>query len=167
MTSRARCASPTIASAETSQNEQMRNVPSRPDRPSVGLLGAVAKHEPVLGQLVPDGERGLVEALVVGREEPGHRREQRRRIERAGFVVLAENPSLADSVRNHVGVDLLACGAPRRPELGITADLGEGSRAVKGYPAHDLRGRIVLRLPARLPDALVRVAPDSDRAFGL
>jgi len=32
--SRARCSSPTIARAETSQNEQMRNVPSLPDRPS-------------------------------------------------------------------------------------------------------------------------------------
>ena len=32
--SRARCISPMIASAETSQNEQITNVPSLPDRPS-------------------------------------------------------------------------------------------------------------------------------------
>src|SRR5262249_52382599 len=32
--SRACCSSPTIASAETSQNEQIRNVPSFPERPS-------------------------------------------------------------------------------------------------------------------------------------
>jgi hypothetical protein len=31
---RASCNSPTIASAETSQNEQIRNVPSFPERPS-------------------------------------------------------------------------------------------------------------------------------------
>ena len=30
----ARCSSPTIASAETSQNEQIRKVPSLPERPS-------------------------------------------------------------------------------------------------------------------------------------
>ena len=34
MRSRARWCSPMIASAETSQNEQMRNVPSLPDSPS-------------------------------------------------------------------------------------------------------------------------------------
>ena len=32
--SRARWTSPMIVSAETSQNEQIRNVPSLPDRPS-------------------------------------------------------------------------------------------------------------------------------------
>ena len=34
MRSRARCSSPTMASADTSQNEQIRKLPSLPDRPS-------------------------------------------------------------------------------------------------------------------------------------
>ena len=52
--SRARCCSPMIASAETSQNEQIRKLPSLPDRPSSVSSGPVAQHEAVLGEVVGD-----------------------------------------------------------------------------------------------------------------
>ena len=56
MRSRARCSSPTIASADTSQNEQMRNVPSSPERPSSVSSRPIAEDEAVLAQLVRDRE---------------------------------------------------------------------------------------------------------------
>ena len=89
--SRAPCSSPTIASAETSQNEQIRNVPSLPGEAVVGLVGAVAQDEAVLGQVVGDRVDRRAQALVVGGQEAEDRREQRRRVERVGLVVLAQD----------------------------------------------------------------------------
>ena len=57
----------------------------------VGLVGAVAQHEAVLGQVVGDREHGGVQALVVPGQEPEDRREQRRGVERVGLVVLAQD----------------------------------------------------------------------------
>ena len=58
-------------------------------------------------------------------------------------------------MREDVGADLLRGRAPARLELGVAADLGELRRPVERDPAHELRGDVVLRLAARLPDALV------------
>ena len=51
--------------------------------------------------------------------------------------------------------------------LGVAADLGELRGAVERDPAHELRRDVVLRRAARLPDALVGLAPDLRRALGL
>jgi hypothetical protein len=50
--------------------------------------------------------------------------------------------------------------------FGVAADLGQLRRAVERDPAHQLRGDVVLRLAARLPYALVGLAPDVRRALG-
>ena len=89
--SRARCDSPTMASAETSQKEQMRKVPSSPREAVVGLLRPVAEREAVLGEILRDGEHGGAQALVVGRKEPEDRRQERGGVERVGCVVLTED----------------------------------------------------------------------------
>ena len=47
----------------------------------------------------------------------------------------------------------------RARELGVPAPLGEARAAVERDPAHQLRGDVVARLPARLPDPLVGLAP--------
>ncbi len=57
----------------------------------VGLAGAVAQHEAVLGQVVGDREHALVQALVVRRQEAEERRQQRRGVQRLGLVVLAQH----------------------------------------------------------------------------
>ena len=100
--SRARCSSPTIASADTSQNEQIRNVPSLPGEAVVGLLGAVAQDEAVLGQLVGDRE----DACCAGarRRRAGSRRSpragSRRRASRSRSAGAGRR--VADAVREHV-----------------------------------------------------------------
>ena len=59
-----------MASAETSQNEQIVKVPSCVVRePVVGAVDPVAQHEAVLGQLVGDREDGRAHAFVVGWQE--------------------------------------------------------------------------------------------------
>ena len=90
----ARSCSPISDSAATSQNEQIRNVPSSPLQPVVGLLDAVAEHESVLGQLVGDREHRVADPLVIGRQEADQRDQQRRGVERVGLVVLAEDAAL-------------------------------------------------------------------------
>ena len=96
--SRARSSSPISTSADTSQNEQIVNVPSSPLEPVVGLLDAVAQHEPVLGQLVGDREHGVADALVVGGQEAHERHQQHRGVERVVLVVLAEHAALVERV---------------------------------------------------------------------
>ncbi len=66
-----------------------------------------------------------------------------------------------------VGLDLVGRRPPLRRLLGVAADLGQARRAVEGDPAHQLRRDIVLRRAARLPDPLIRVAPDLGGALGL
>ena len=52
-------------------------------------------------------------------------------------------------------------------QLRVAADLGQLRGAVERDPAHELGGDVVLRLAARLPDALVGLAPDLRGALGL
>ena len=51
--------------------------------------------------------------------------------------------------------------------LAVAADIGEFRRPVHRHPAHELRGHVLARRAASLPDALVGLAPDADRALGL
>ena len=51
--------------------------------------------------------------------------------------------------------------------LRVAADVGELGRAIHRDPAHQLRGDVLLGRAARLPDALVGLAPDLHRALRL
>src|SRR5438270_5861209 len=80
--------------------------------------------------------------------------------------MLAENPVL-ESMGEDVGVYLLGGGPPFGPQLWTVPDRRELGRSVHRHPAHELRGDVVLRLAASLPDPLIRLAPDLHRALGL
>ena len=133
----------------------------------VGLVGAVAQHEPLLGQLVGDRQHAGPQARVVPGQEPEDRGEQRRGVERVGLVVLAQDAAGVGAVLEDVGPDLLGRRAPLGGPLAVAADVRELGRAVERHPAHQLRRHVVLRLAARLPDALVGLAPDVARALRL
>jgi hypothetical protein len=107
--------------------------------PVVGLVGAVAQDEAVLGQLVGDREHAGAEPLVVAGEEAEDRGQQRRRIERVGRVVLAQGPASVDAVLEDVGADLLGLGGPAARELVVAAQRAELRRAVERHPAHEPR----------------------------
>src|SRR5690349_13682110 len=66
-----------------------------------------------------------------------------------------------------VGPDLLCGGTPLLLQGGVAADLRQLGGAVERDPAHELRGDVVLRLTARLPDTLIRAPPDLRRTLGL
>ena len=78
---------------ELADLDQRRHQPERADRERallareavVGLLDPVAQHEALLGELVGDGQHGVADALVVGREEAHQRHQQhaRRRARRS------------------------------------------------------------------------------------
>ena len=134
MRSRASWSSPTIASAETSQNEQIRKVPSLPENPVVGLVGAVAEHESVLGQVGSDRVDGGAQSVVVGRKEAEDRGEQHRGIERVGLVVLAQHALVGRPMGEDVGADLLSGLAPllrERASPRISARLAARSSATQ------------------------------------
>ena len=135
-------------------------------KPVVGLVGPVPQDEAVLGEVVRDRQHRRVQGRVVVGKEAEDRREQRRRVERIGLVVLAKH-AVAGAVLEDVGPDLLGGRAPLLLQAGIASDLRQLGRAVERDPAHELRGDVLLRLPARLPDPLVRVAPDLRRALCL
>ena len=156
-------------------DRQRRHEPERADQEAallarqavVGLVGAVTQHETVLGQVVGDRLDALSQALVVTWEEAEERRQQRRRVERVRVVVLAQH-AVAHAVLEDVGLDLVGGGAPGLPAAPASPrDLGQLRRAVERDPAHQLRGHVVLRVAARLPDALVGLAPHLRRALRL
>src|ERR1700733_4921310 len=62
----------------------------------VGGVDLVAQYEPVLGQLVGDGQHGRAYPLVVQRQEPEDGDQQQRGVELVVAVVLAEPPALVD-----------------------------------------------------------------------
>ena len=69
----------------------------------VGLVGAVAQDEAVLGQLVGDRQHARAQPLVVAGQEAEDRGQQRRGVERVGVVVLAQHAALVDAVLEDVG----------------------------------------------------------------
>ena len=135
--------------------------------PVVGLVRLVAEHEAVLGQLLGDRLHGRPQPLVVPGQEPEDRREEHRGVERVGVVVLPENAAAVDALGEDVLLDLVRDRGPFLLQVAVAADLGELGGAVEGDPAHQLRRDVLLRLPARLPDALVGLLPHADRAFRL
>ena len=60
----------------------------------VGLAGAVAQDEAVLGQVVGDRQHARAHALVVARQEAEQRRQQVGGVQRVGLVVLAQDAVL-------------------------------------------------------------------------
>src|SRR4051812_37863923 len=102
---------------ELADHRERRDEPERADderpllagQPVVGLVGAVAQHEPILRELVGDGVHGRAQALVVAREEVEYRRKQRRGAERVGRVVLAKAAATVHAVLEDVGLYRL-CG---------------------------------------------------------
>ena len=58
----------------------------------VGLSGAVAQDEAVLGQVVGDRQHARAQALVARRQEAEERRQQVGGVQRVGLVVLAQDP---------------------------------------------------------------------------
>ena len=82
----------------------------------VGLVGAVAQDEAVLGEVVGDRQHARAQALVVARQEAEDRRQQVGGVERVGLVVLAQDAAFALSpCVEDVRPDLLGGRAPRRP----------------------------------------------------
>ena len=84
-------------------DHERRDQPERADEerallaghPVVGLVGPVAQHEAVLGELVGDRQDAGVQPLVGAGQEPEVRRQQGRGVERVGVVVLAEHAAVA------------------------------------------------------------------------
>ena len=152
---------------ELADDRERRDEPERADQERallpgeavVGLVGAVAEHEAVLGQLLGDRVHGRVQALVVAGEEAEDRGQEHRGIERVGLVVLAQDPPFGDAVLEDVRADLVGRRTPRGRLLGVASDLGELRCAVERDPAHQLRRDVVLRRAPGLPDALVRLPP--------
>ena len=113
--SRARACSPTIAERRHQPERADEERPLLAREAVVGLVGAVAQDEAVLGELVGDGVDGRAQALVRAGQEAEDRREQRRGVEGVGVVVLAQRPGLRDAVLEDVGADLLGGRAARWP----------------------------------------------------
>ena len=154
---------------------QRRDEPERADRerpldagePVLGAVGAVAQDEAHLGELVGDRQHRLADPLVVGGEEADERDQQGRGVELVGPVMLPEDAPVADPVGEDVLADPLGLGAPAGGPLALAARLRQAGAAIDGDPAHQLRGDVVLRFVARLPDPLVRPLPDLDRRLDL
>ena len=155
-------------------DRERRHEPERADQEAallarqavVGLVGAVAQDEAVLGQVVGDRLDGLSQALVVTRQETEERRQQGGRVERVRVVVLAQH-AVAHAVFEDVRLDLVGGGAPGLLERRVAGDMRQLRGAVERDPAHQLRGHVVLRVAAGLPDALVGIPPDLCRALRL
>ena len=145
----------------------MVKVPSSPDQSVVGLMGAVAQHQPVLGEFVGDGQYRRAQPRVVGRQEPGEHRQQQRRVQGVVAVALCQHSARVDAVGEDVGLDLVGDPPPRLDVALPAMQFGELCAAIEGDPAHDLARREVLRLAADLPDATIRLAPVGDGLFDL
>src|SRR6202008_180696 len=104
-------------------------------------------------------------ALVGPRQEAEQGREQGRRVQRVGVVVLAEYAAVAHAVLEYVRADLVRRRAPLVGELVVVTDVRQLGSPVERYPTHQLRRHVVLRLSARLPDALVRLPPAGGRSL--
>ena len=82
-------------------------------------------------------------------------------------VVLREDAAVVHAVGEDVVLDLLGGEAPLGGLALLAHRHGEPGAPVDGDPAHDLRRREVLQLPAHLPDAGVGLAPVLERLADL
>ena len=131
--SRARRCSPISLSArhEPERADRERRPPPRAE-PVVGLVDAVAQDEPVDGQLVGDRVDGRDDARVVGRQEAHERRQQQRRVERVGAVVLDE----ARRARRRRARARRPGSRPPRPASAANRSASSRSRASRAPRSH-------------------------------
>ena len=142
-------------------------VPSSLAKPSSVSSHPVAQHEAVLRQLVGDREHGGTDAWIAGSQEPHQRHQQQRGIQCVGVVVLHEDALVVHPVRADVGVYLLGGLLPAIGRRVVVADPRQARAAIGRHPAHQLRGREVLRLAPHLPYAPVGLAPVRERLLHL
>ena len=135
-----------------------------PGQPVVGLRDPVAQDEPALLELRLDREHGRLDPFVVGGQEADQREQQRRGVERVGLVVLAEHAAVGHAVREDVLADLLSGRPPLGGELEFALERRQPGPTIRRHPAHQLRGHVLLGLAARLPDPLIGLLPDVERA---
>jgi len=114
--------SPIMASALTSQKEQIVKVPSSPLKP----VSVPSQDKAVLGQLVGDGKHSHLDAVVGGRKESHNRRRQQRGGE--------TRASIATNVRHIGGASVSS--QPVYPS-GVLAGSAEPSRAPSGGPVEE------------------------------
>ena len=120
----------------------------------VGLVGAVAQDEPVLGQLVVDRQDARAQPLVVARQEAEDRgQERRRRRARRSRSAGAARPA-RDAVLEDVGADLVRGRAPSRPAAPGRRGSRPAWRRGRGRPstsASRTRSAAARRAPPRSP----------------
>ncbi len=130
-----------------------------PHQSIVGLLDPIPQDETVDRELRGDREDGGPHARIVRRQESQQWHEQQRGIQRLRVVALGEHPPLVETIRAHVGMDLVGNSGPTVRGLRIPAHRRQPPATVDGNPAHHFRGREVPQLPAHLPDAAIRLPP--------
>jgi hypothetical protein len=81
--------------------------------------------------------------------------------------VLAKHAPIAHAALEDVRPDLICGRLPALLQMGVAANVGEFRRTIESDPTHQLRRDVVLRVAARLPDALVRFLPQANRALRL
>jgi hypothetical protein len=124
------------------------------------VVGLVALHEAVDGQLAPDGVDGAHDARIVGWQEADERNHQKAGVERGGVVGLHERMSAGVvALLAHLGMDLVALRAPLVDRTVAPVLLDRGDRPVGRHPRHHLGVREVSPRAAHLPDAVVGFAP--------
>ena len=155
MRSRARCVSPMIASAETSQNEQITNCPPCPTGRRRSRRSCSAARTRSRSGRRRSPAPTCAQALVVAGQEPEHRRQQRGGVERVGVVVLAQHARSSTPCSRMSAWISCRGGPPLRSRAwarrAIAASL---ARPVHRHPAHELGGDVVLaacRAPPRSP----------------
>ena len=145
----------------------MVNVPSPPGSPSSVSSGRYRQHQPVLGQLVGDGQDGGPDPRVLPGQEAGHRQQQQRGVQRPGLVVLGEHATVVHPVGQDVRPDLVGRLAPGLGQRRLAPGQRGLRPALHRRPAHQLGEGEVLRRAAHLPDAQVRFPPVLQRRLHL
>ena len=164
--SRARCCSRMIGQTRDEPEGADQEAALLAREPVVGLAGPVAQDVSVLGEVVRDCQHALAEHLVITRQEAEQGGQQGRSVEGVGVVVLPQDP-VPYALVEDVLADLLGRGTPFAWSFESPRISASCRGPVHRDPAHELRGDVVLRLAARLPDSLVGLLPDLRRALGL
>ena len=126
--------------------DQGRHQPERADgertlfavQAVIGLVGAVAEDQSVLGQLVRNRHHRSPHTLVARWQESDEWHQQQRSVQGSRVVVLGEDAAVVEPVGQDVGLDLVGGGLPARGVLEVLAQASQASTAVRRDPAHDL-----------------------------
>ena len=123
---------------------QSRHQPERADREAalfageavVGLLGAVAQHQAILGELVGDRQHGGPHPRVVRRQESEQRHQQQGGVQGVAAVALGKHAPGVHAVGQDVGLDLVGHHSPLLGEALGTLKFGQFGTPVQRHPAH-------------------------------